>query len=271
MILRKKSNKDISSFLFFLILTGLIFVFDRSGLLASSKRRIMNLISPFLKQSHQISYYTVEPFSFLSGCFEKKDNLSKLEKDRQQLQSLKSQLVELRQENNFLRRALNLSTKKHQKFLIAQVIGRIPEPDSGLLINLGSKQGLQQNDVAILPGYFLVGKITHTFSEISQVMILTNPHFSITVRGQESRVDASLSGNQNQLKIEMTNYQDQPKIGETFITSGLDNLAPSGLIVGKLSRIVAKPTALIKIGWLTPAINFSKLERVLILKTTNSS
>ena len=55
------------------------------------------------------------------------------------------------------------------------------------------------------------------------------------------------------------------KAGDTIVTSGLGRVFPKGLYLGKVKKITDSPNKLFKDVRVIPAVEFSKLEEVLII------
>ena len=60
-------------------------------------------------------------------------------------------------------------------------------------------------------------------------------------------------------------------VGEMVITSGLGGIFPKGLPVGKISRMKEASGEFFKEIEVTPSVDFSKLEEVLVIQTANSN
>ncbi|MBW2110957.1 MAG: rod shape-determining protein MreC [Deltaproteobacteria bacterium] len=56
-------------------------------------------------------------------------------------------------------------------------------------------------------------------------------------------------------------------VGDTVITSGLGGIFPKGLPVGRISKVKDLPGELFKGVEVTPSVDFSKLEEVLVIRT----
>jgi len=265
-MIKQSIKKNFFVFLFFIAITFLIFVLDQGDFFTPLKERIFSISAPALRASHQTSYYLTRPFRFLIELQEKGGALKSLREEKIQREGLQSQLNELERENEFLKEALGLTKKEQKIFLASQVIGRIDESGSIIMIDIGQEHGLQGGEAVLLSNYFLIGKVIEVWSNASQVMLINSKNFSASVRGQTSRTEALLSGAGDQLLLEIFDHQDKPKINELYLTSGLDGVFPPGLITGKLVKIDQKPSAISRTGWLELPINLRYLERVLILK-----
>lgn len=253
-------------FLIFLIVDFIVFNLDQGGFLINFKKIILSVSAPVMKTSRISSYYLTRPFRVLIELEENNQKLKYFEEQAMKEQGLESQLEEIKKENKFLRDALELSIEKEKKFLPAQIIGRTDEIDSIIIIDVGIKDGLEGGEAVILPGYFLIGRVSEVWPNASQITLINSNNFSSAVRGQNSRTEALLSGAKDHLKIEIFNYEDKPEIGEIYITSGLDDIFPPGLIVGKLTELEQQAVAISRIGRLETLVDLNHLEKALILK-----
>jgi len=265
MRLKSLLSQNFFLFLFLIILTFLIFILDQSQVLHSLKKGVFSLMSPLIKVSDISSDRLTRPFQVIANFNKNEKELDLFRKKDLNLEELQSQIIELQKENDFLRQALNLAKKRHQAFTVANIIGHAEETDKIIFIDVGEKDKIHIGDIALLPNSFLVGKVIQVFGSLSQIMLLNSPNFSVAVRGQGTRTEGLIMGKYDHLEIEIMNYNAKPEIGETFITSGVDGVFPAGLIVGKLIRIIEKPAAIVKIGWIEPMTNLNNLEKIVIL------
>jgi rod shape-determining protein MreC len=60
---------------------------------------------------------------------------------------------------------------------------------------------------------------------------------------------------------------DEVDIGDVVVTSGLDGIFPKGIRVGHVSGVTKKDVGLFQVADVTPAVDFSKLEEVMVLTT----
>ncbi|MFA6437201.1 MAG: rod shape-determining protein MreC [Candidatus Paceibacterota bacterium] len=265
MIQKISQKKNFFVFLSLIIISILIFALDQSAFLNSFKSFLFSGAKPILSLSDKNLYILTKPFEILINYQKNKDELTSLMQKKLDLTSIQVEIDEIRRENDFLRKALGLKEQKKQDFFIAKVIGRSSEANQSVIVNVGKGDGLTGSETMILPDKFLIGKVTDTYESISQAKLLNSSDFSVSVMGEKTRTDALCTGAGDSLEIEIINYQDQPEIGEIFITSGIDGYSP-GLIVGQLEKIIVKPSAVSRIGVLKPLVNLNQFEQVLLLK-----
>lgn len=156
--------------------------------------------------------------------------------------------------------------------LLAQVIGYNPfAPSQIIRVNKGSAAGVMMDSPVItLEG--LVGRVLQVYPYASDVLLLVDPHFAVDVINAETRVRALVVGSGRSINLNryslMTHLEflrlgDEIRTGDLFVTSGLNGLYPRGIPVGNVIQMkTSEDTQSIS---LLPAVDFSKLEQVLIL------
>jgi rod shape-determining protein MreC len=258
-------SKNLSIFILFLILTITIFILDENDILNNIKSGVLRITAPFLKASHQVDVKVARPlYNFLE--FQKKiDLINTFEKQKTILVGLQAELDKLKEENEFLKNALNFKKANPYDFKVARVIGKANEAGQVLLIDLGKKDQMQENDIVVLPNNFLIGRVNEVFETISQVTTLFNDDFSVAVKGQESKAQGLLTGKNNILQVEIINYEDHPQEKENFLTSGINGVFPPNFLVGQAIEISTKPVEISKIITLKSFIDIETIEKVLVI------
>ena len=119
---------------------------------------------------------------------------------------------------------------------------------------------------AITPKGF-AGKIFNVTGSYSKLLLLTDINFSAAVRLQESRREGVISGTGSRKTIlKYIPFEDEIKAGDIVITSGLDQLFQPGIPVGFISRIDKQGAGHFQYIEVTPYVDDSKMEEVLIIK-----
>ena len=60
-------------------------------------------------------------------------------------------------------------------------------------------------------------------------------------------------------------------VGDAVVTSGYGGLYPKGLLIGTVKEIVPDPSGVVKRAVLTPAVDFTKLEEVLVILNASTA
>ena len=170
-------------------------------------------------------------------------------------------------ENKRLNELLKLSENQRQYISAARVLSRgIDQWSHTLVLGKGEKDGVSKDMSAITPTGF-AGKIFDVTESYSKLLLLTDINFSAAARLQESRKEGIVSGTgTRKLVLKYIPYEEEVKIGDIIITSGLDQLFPPGIPVGFISRIDRQGTGHFQYIEVTPYVEDSKMEEVLIIK-----
>ena len=68
-------------------------------------------------------------------------------------------------------------------------------------------------------------------------------------------------------QIEYLQRTDDVRVGDTVVTSGLGCRFPAGLLLGRVSAVTRQDFGLWQVVEVTPAVDFSRLDEVLVLAT----
>jgi len=170
-------------------------------------------------------------------------------------------------ENRRLRELLSLKEKDHRYVTASRVIARGADQWSNtFVLDKGLSDGVTKDMTAITPKG-LIGKISGVYSSYSYLLLLTDLNFSAAVRLQESRREGIISGmGLRKCQLKYIPLEEEVKVGNIIITSGLDSLFPQGIPVGYISKVDKKGAGLFQNIEVTPFEDNSKVEEVAIIK-----
>ena len=192
-------------------------------------------------------------------------------------EQLNKQVAELRSENNRLReqiqsemrlrKVLQLKTQVGGPVQIAEVVGRGPSPFlQGLFINKGRKDGLVRG-MPVLQADGLVGRLEKTSDHHAQVILLNDPGFAVDCLSQRSRVRGVWTGHPDGFcQIKYVSRNDDIQTGDPIITSGLDDMFPKGITLGRVKRVVSQVKGNFLFVEASPQVNLGQIEEVLIIQ-----
>ena len=197
------------------------------------------------------------------------------------LNSLEKNIVDIEElniQNEMLRNALNFSSAMQYSNTPALIIAHDPGNLFGTqIINKGSVHGVSNNDpvVAIQDGQQgLVGRIVETGRYTSVVQPIFDSRSHVAVRLQASRHEGLASGTGNpQRPLELQFIPQRAKedihSGDILNTSGLSQVFPRGILVGRVASFQAMPYESSLTIEIEPAVDFSRLEIVYVLIEEN--
>jgi rod shape-determining protein MreC len=191
--------------------------------------------------------------------------LLRTESERLKLQAL--EVDEIRQENDRLRRLLVLHERLPLSTLSGEIIGR----EAGgwaraLTVNRGRGNGITRQAPVIVPEG-LVGRVVQVRAGASVVQLLNDPASTVGAVVQRTRTPGLVEGDAAgavRFKF-MARDGAQVTKGDLVVTSGLGNLFPKGLPIGRVATIEDKGSALFHFAVLTPTVDFARIEEVLLV------
>jgi rod shape-determining protein MreC len=112
----------------------------------------------------------------------------------------------------------------------------------------------------------LVGRLTDVSWHTAKVLLLIDESSNVDVLIQRTRVQGITrgAGSRGCVVKYISKIQDV-KEGDTVVTSGMSNLFPKGLLLGKVSHVDRMDVGLFLQIRIAPFVDFAKLEEVLIM------
>jgi len=198
-----------------------------------------------------------------------------LTEENQKLLSQLSELEKFKNENEFLRQALNLEMEKEFNLILANATAKntftfkgVTFEDS-ILIDKGKNNGIRKDFPVILSNKILIGKIAEVYDSFSRVELITNKENMIDVQIQDTDAFA-LSKGEGNLKISLDLFSKDKELKEDSLvyTSALGGLYPSGLVVGKIKNIQKIDNEPYIKADIVSSFDLFQLSQVFVIKTT---
>lgn len=192
------------------------------------------------------------------------------------LQSLRaSQVEQLSQENERLRKLLGLREQLATSVVAAQVLYDAADPYTRrVVIDKGLLQGVQTGS-PVVDESGVLGQVTNVYLLVSEVTLIVDRELAIPVLNVRTGVrsvaygDAvSASGSGLELRFMGSNADVQP--GDLLTTSGVDGVYPPGLPVARISRIERRAESAFAKIYCTPAALVSGSRHVLVVTPVSS-
>lgn len=200
-----------------------------------------------------------------------------LRNEVEQLRVQNLQASEAMAENERLRTLLGYRQMATQFDMVAaRVIGRESATWSRMIvINRGRQDGVDV-DMAVVTQSGLVGHVVEAGWNSSKVQLILDPRSSVgtLVQRAESRVAGIVQGDlDNPTMPQMVNIPKNADVveGDVIVTSGFGGLYPKGLVVGLISSLQNDEGGLLKIGIMEPAVDFQKLEDVMVITASREA
>lgn len=172
----------------------------------------------------------------------------------------------LKNENEFLRKALNLVSKTDKTAVYGNIFNLSLTPGGySMLVNKGTADGISENAAVITEEGVLVGQVRQVFKNFSRILFVADQNFKINakVAGSDT-VGIARGALKDGLFFDLIVKGDQIKEGDLVVSSGND-MFPAALIIGTVSLVEINESQIFKKVKIMPAVNKIKLGRVMII------
>jgi rod shape-determining protein MreC len=198
----------------------------------------------------------------------KKENES-LKQQVDQLMIEKSRLALELKESAIVARENEFLEAQNFDYTLARIIGLGSDPQSKvIIIDQGANDGLGVGEAVVVDEGMLIGRVIETASEVSKVLLLTDPRSQVLALIQNDNSSQGIvSGTFGlTLKMDLIPKNDTVISGQYVITSGLEDRVPKGLIIGQVESVTLKSGELFQSAQIKPIISFDQLQIVAAIK-----
>lgn len=217
-----------------------------------------------------------ESISFIVNYKDIKKENSDLRKENTELKDKSLKYDALNNENERLRQMLNFKTQRSEySYLGCDIIGKSGNNWlDGFIINRGSDDGVKDRMI-VVTGDGLVGQVTSVGTNWSIVQTLVNENIAVaamlnTTRENDGVVNGYRDDNDKLLaKLNYLPLNSKVKVGDMVLTSGLGQLYPKDIKIGKVIAIEEDKGKLIKNALIEPSVDFNKLEELFVVIPKN--
>lgn len=273
------SNRKIWAMLFVVVSLFCVIFFAARGRFQApvSSQTVSLVLSPFQQViswvGGQLDYVTSNIWDL--ATVHEQNKMLRNEVEQLRVQNL--QASEAIAENERLRALIGYRQMATQFDMVAaRVIGRESATWSRMIvINRGKKDGVDV-DMAVVTEKGLVGHVIEAGWNSSKVQLIMDPRSSVgtLVQRAESRVAGIVQGDMdNPTMPQMVNIPKNADVveGDVIVTSGFGGRYPKGLVVGLISSLQNDEGGLLKIGLIEPAVDFQKLEDVMVITASREA
>lgn len=188
---------------------------------------------------------------------------------RQQVAALeveRQRLLALQYENDRLGSLLDLRKSSFPNGLPARVAARDPNLwYSQMVFDRGSSDGVQRNRVVVASSG-LVGKVISVSSNASRVRLVLDSGTAVPAMLAESGALGVVYGEDGfSCVMKFIDHDVKVREGELVLTSGLGDLYPGGIPIGRVSRAYGRTEALFQSVQVRPTVDFGSVREALIV------
>mgnify|MGYP000877011832 FL=1 len=196
-----------------------------------------------------------------------------LKKENMELKIQKERNQKILEENERLSKLLEMKENTIYKgsLKFARVsFSDISNLNNKIFIDLGEKDGINVDMIAVY-GDYLVGKIIDVDSDYSIVELITNPNFVISAKTEADILGIARGSDEEDglLYFQPSIVEDTLKKGEEIVTSGVSNIFPEGIKIGKIENIDDKENYNYKKITIKPAFESKDLKELIVIGHEN--
>ena len=204
-------------------------------------------------------------------------NINELQKENEELKKKNSELEQslreleiIKSENNTLKEYANLKDKYvDYQTLPAYIIQKdISNYSDTMIINIGSKDGVEIN-MPVIADQGLVGHIISVSENTSKVQTIIDTASTtscVITTTRDMMIVRGIQNNDTNLKATFIPTEATVLEGDKIETSGLGGIYPKGIPIGSIKQVVSTKNITDRYAIIQTAVDFSKLETVLVIK-----
>ena len=244
-----------------------------------SKNSIQSVVSsvaaPVQKYVYMAGQRISNVFYFLSSLADtRKENIAL----KEEIDGLNNKLIDYdkyKSENDELESLLALKNSRSElKYKAANVIGKIGDNWFDMFIlDVGENDGVKKGEY-VVNGQGLVGQVFEVSKSTCKVMNILDDGANIPAKISSTGEDGMVSGisgnsNEQKCKINYLTVDTKASAGNSVVTSNIvsnDNIIiPSDILIGTIEKVEDDKPNLSKIAYIKPAVNFSKVNKVMVI------
>lgn len=244
--------------------------------------RKLNVVESLIRDTITgVSKFFYIPINYVVNLFDDFNELNNVKKENDLLRneltkidSINTQNIELKRQLKMLQEELNIEySLTDYEYLNATITSRnIGFWYNTITIDKGSYNGVRE-DMIVINSKGLIGRVVSTTNFTSSVKLITTNDTNNKLSVLVTNSDYSLYGllynyniEEGVLEVEGISNTEIVNINDLVYTSGMGGIFPSGILIGTVSAIDTDAYGLSKIIKVKPAVDFSSLNYVTVLK-----
>ncbi len=238
------------------------------GLVSPFKKLAISIVGPLQSVAQDaVDKIRRVQFNFRSADWYKSE-IAHRNKEIEKLKGFRIAYEELRRENGRLRNLTKFVNPKSHKPYTALVIARDTTNWSKIItIDMGSKHGIRE-ETPVLNADGIVGHVIQIAPDRSQVLLITDARGAVDALVQRTRASGVFVGLSNGHSTGWLRYvprDEDVRVNARIVSSGYGGIYTKGQLVGIVKSVDRSGQNLFQTIYVEPAVDFSRLEEVLVL------
>ena len=176
-------------------------------------------------------------------------------------------LKELEQENEDLRKLLNLKDQNEYSLAVVNILSRDPVNRNILIVDGGREQGIENGQAVVVSDGIVVAKVIDAGIDSSKIRLLTDHFSKLAVKvGSDRKVSGILTGSLGLvMDLSFIPQEQEIKKGDVVVTADIDSKIPAGLVVGQIEDVEFSQEEVFKKASVLPLINYEILNTLAVI------
>lgn len=231
------------------------------------ERSVVNILSPLLRPVSRFGGFVEDVWDGYIRLVDTNRENMRLREDIRDLNRRVQDGNEALLANHRLEKLLDMKKSVKAPTVAATVIGEDATSwFRTLIINRGSQDGIKEG-MAVIAADGVVGQTVKVSSTTARVLLLTDHSSGIAATIQRSRARGVVKGKGEMLcSLEFTTREEDVKVGDMVITSGIGGVFLKGLPIGEVTMVKRGEYGIFQTVTIRPAVNIPHLEEVLVVQ-----
>lgn len=249
----------------------IIVSFRYGSVLRPVRNMVGGIITPMQKGINTVGSFLSDKIETLTSMQHLLEENKKLKKQVDELSIENSILIQDRYELDGLRELYEVDQKYAD---YDKVAARVISKDAGSFYNVftidkGAEDGIAV-DMNVLAGNGLVGIVTQVGKNYAVVRSIIDDLSYVSGMSLQTSDTCDVKGDlklmdQGLIRVESIPLDAKIKDGYEIVTSHISNKYLQGILIGYVSDISMDSSNLFKVGYLKPAVDFQRLDEVLVI------
>jgi rod shape-determining protein MreC len=268
-----RAHKEAAVFMFLLLIAFVLLSLQSTALVKKSNNIGYSLVSSVQLGFSRIGFFFTDSLNSMGELKKLRAEYETLQTRIDEYQHIERDLLDLKRENEALKKLLGFSKEIDRPHLAARIIARnVDGIFESFVIDKGERDGVRKDMplISYTDGFQgLVGRIVDTAPHTAKVLPLIDRSSYIAARVQKSRQEGLVrgAGDPERIFMEYVNKRAKEDVsyGDLIVSSGLSSIYPTGLYIGRVRSFKAPEWETSLTLEIEPIVDFSRIEYVFVL------
>lgn len=263
---RRFRNFIVLAIIIVLCLVVITVSFRQSDLINNIKVKTVDFFKPIQEKFYSFFSPVTRFINSIRDYINLREKYLNLQRENSELRRGYSENINLKVENNSLRKLLGIELRKDYATIPAKVIGYYESKwQSEVVLNVGRSDGVLEG-MGVIDENGLIGVVIIAGNDSCNVRLINDPQSNIGVRILSSRKLGIIQGSQDKkITLNYISIEEPVFKGDIIITSEYGKL-PEEILIGRVSKVTKNMGDPYKAIEIEPFVDFKKIEYVLVIK-----